>query len=124
MKVWRLPAAAPQASGKAMVNLLPLGKDEIITTILPLPEDESSWATLDVMFATNGGSAVKVAEAADDGEGVAHSTVKRWITRLDMRKDIDKSRADKFNPAQAAPWGVAASNKRAARQRTHTSKPA
>ena len=56
MKVWRLPAAAPQARGKAMVNLLPLGKDEIITTILPLPEEESSWATLDVMFATNGGT--------------------------------------------------------------------
>jgi DNA gyrase subunit A len=56
MKVWRLPLAAPQARGKAMVNLLPLGKDETITTILPLPEDEASWGKLDVMFATNYGS--------------------------------------------------------------------
>ena len=56
MKVWRLPQAAPQARGKALVNLLPLGKDEIITTILPLPEDETSWEKLDVMFATNDGS--------------------------------------------------------------------
>jgi DNA gyrase subunit A len=56
MKVWRLPQAAPQARGKAMVNLLPLDKDETITTILPLPEDEGSWAKLDVMFATNYGS--------------------------------------------------------------------
>ena len=56
MKVWRLPLAAPQARGKAMVNLLPLDKDETITTILPLPEDEASWAKLDVMFATNYGS--------------------------------------------------------------------
>jgi DNA gyrase subunit A len=56
MKVWRLPLAAPQARGKAMVNLLPLGKDETITTILPLPENEASWAKLDVMFATNYGS--------------------------------------------------------------------
>ncbi|MGK2923356.1 MAG: DNA gyrase subunit A [Methyloceanibacter sp.] len=56
MKVWRLPQAAPQARGKALINLLPLGKDEIITTILPLPEDETSWAKLDVMFATNDGS--------------------------------------------------------------------
>ncbi|BAQ17328.1 DNA gyrase subunit A [Methyloceanibacter caenitepidi] len=55
MKVWRLPAAAPQARGKALINLLPLGKDEIITTILPLPEDEASWEKLDVMFATNDG---------------------------------------------------------------------
>jgi DNA gyrase subunit A len=56
LKVWRVPAAAPQARGKAMINLFPLGKDETITTILPLPEDESSWAKLDVMFATNDGS--------------------------------------------------------------------
>ncbi len=56
MKVWRLPQAAPQARGKALVNLLPLGKDETITTILPLPEDEASWEKLDVMFATNYGS--------------------------------------------------------------------
>jgi DNA gyrase subunit A len=56
MTVWRLPVAAPQARGKALVNLLPLGKDETITTILPLPEDEASWAKLDVMFATNYGS--------------------------------------------------------------------
>jgi DNA gyrase subunit A len=56
MKVWRLPLAAPQARGKALINLLPLDKDETITTILPLPEDEASWAQLDVMFATNGGT--------------------------------------------------------------------
>jgi DNA gyrase subunit A len=56
MKVWRLPIAAPQSRGKALINLLPLAKDENITTILPLPEDEGSWAKLDVMFATNGGT--------------------------------------------------------------------
>ena len=55
MKVWRLPAAAPQARGKALINLLPLEKDESITTILPLPEDESSWESLHVMFATVSG---------------------------------------------------------------------
>jgi DNA gyrase subunit A len=56
MKVWRLPLAAPQGRGKALINLLPLDKDETITTILPLPEDEATWAKLDVMFATNGGT--------------------------------------------------------------------
>ncbi len=56
MTVWRLPVAAPQARGKALVNLLPLDKDETITTILPLPEEEASWEKLDVMFATNYGS--------------------------------------------------------------------
>jgi DNA gyrase subunit A len=56
MKVWRLPLAAPQARGKALINLLPLAEGERITTIMPLPEDEASWETLDVMFATTGGT--------------------------------------------------------------------
>jgi DNA gyrase subunit A len=54
-KVWRLPLAAPNAKGKALVNMLPLDKNERITTIMPLPEDEASWETLDVMFATASG---------------------------------------------------------------------
>ncbi len=55
-KVWRLPMAAPNARGKAMINILPLEQDERITTIMPLPEDEKSWGELDVMFATTGGN--------------------------------------------------------------------
>ncbi len=55
-KVWRLPLAAPQARGKALVNLLPLEAGERITTIMPLPEDEATWETLDVMFATTRGT--------------------------------------------------------------------
>ena len=55
-KVWRLPVAAPQARGKALVNMLPLEKGERITTIMPLPEDEESWEALELMFATSGGT--------------------------------------------------------------------
>jgi DNA gyrase subunit A len=55
-KVWRLPLAAPQARGKALINILPLDPGELITTIMPLPEDEKTWATLDVMFATTKGT--------------------------------------------------------------------
>jgi DNA gyrase subunit A len=55
-KVWRLPLAAPQARGKALVNLLPLETGERITTIMPLPEDEATWEALDVMFATTRGT--------------------------------------------------------------------
>jgi DNA gyrase subunit A len=55
-KVWRLPVAAPNARGKALINILPLEQGERITTIMPLPEDESSWGQLDVMFATTGGN--------------------------------------------------------------------
>jgi DNA gyrase subunit A len=52
LKVWRLPQGAPQARGKAFVNLLPLQAGEAISTVMPMPEDEASWATLQVMFAT------------------------------------------------------------------------
>jgi DNA gyrase subunit A len=55
-KVWRLPLAAPQARGKALINILPLEQGELITTIMPLPEDERTWGELDVMFATTRGT--------------------------------------------------------------------
>jgi DNA gyrase subunit A len=55
-KVWRLPQAAPQARGKALINILPLQQGETITTIMPLPEDEATWSTLDVMFSTTRGT--------------------------------------------------------------------
>src|ERR1700709_307070 len=55
-RVGRLPVAAPNGRGKAMINILQLEQGERITTIMPLPEDESSWAQLDVMFATTGGT--------------------------------------------------------------------
>jgi DNA gyrase subunit A len=83
-KVWRLPLSAPQARGKALVNLLPLTEGERITTIMPLPEDEAAWETLDVMFATTSGSvrrnklsdfaqvnrAGKIAMRLDEGEQI------------------------------------------------------
>ena len=56
MKVWRLPAATPQSVGKALVNLLPLAEGEVITSILPLPEDNKTWGTLELMFATRNGN--------------------------------------------------------------------
>jgi DNA gyrase subunit A len=55
-KVWRLPLAAPQARGKPLINILPIEQGELMTSILPLPEDESTWGNLDVMFATTKGT--------------------------------------------------------------------
>jgi DNA gyrase subunit A len=83
-KVWRLPLAAPNARGKALVNLLPLAPGERITTVMPLPEDEATWETLDVMFATTSGTvrrnklsdfaqvnrAGKIAMKLDEGEAI------------------------------------------------------
>jgi DNA gyrase subunit A len=57
LKVYRLPLGTPQARGRPMVNLLPLADGERISTVMPLPEDEESWADLTVMFATANGYA-------------------------------------------------------------------
>ena len=56
MKVWKLPEGGPTTRGRPMVNLLPLGPNETISTVLPLPEDEGEWGALHVMFATAKGS--------------------------------------------------------------------
>ena len=83
-KVWRLPLAAPQARGKALVNMLPLEQGERITSIMALPEDEALWEGLDVMFSTTRGTvrrnklsdftqvnrAGKIAMKLDPGEGI------------------------------------------------------
>jgi len=56
MKVWRLPEGGPATRGRPMINLLPLANGEVISTVLPLPEDENEWANLHVMFATAEGT--------------------------------------------------------------------
>jgi DNA gyrase subunit A len=56
MKVWRLPEGGPATRGRPMINLLPLAAGEVISTVLPLPEDETAWGDLHVMFATAKGS--------------------------------------------------------------------
>lgn len=55
-KVWRLPIGTPTSRGKAMINMFPLEPGERITSIMPLPEDETSWGNLDVMFSTTRGT--------------------------------------------------------------------
>ncbi|MBV6487665.1 MAG: DNA gyrase subunit A [Pseudorhodoplanes sp.] len=55
-KVWKLPMAAPQARGKALINILPLHQEERINTFMPLPEDETTWGQYDVVFATTRGT--------------------------------------------------------------------
>ena len=56
LKCYRLPEAAPQALGKAMVNLLPIEPGETINTVMPMPADQDSWDDLHIMFATASGN--------------------------------------------------------------------
>jgi len=56
LKVYKLPLGTPQARGKPMVQLLPLEPGETISTLMPLPQDESRWGSLQIMFATSKGN--------------------------------------------------------------------
>ena len=56
LKCYRLPEAAPQSLGKAMVNLLPIETGETINTVMPMPDDAQSWDDLHIMFATAAGN--------------------------------------------------------------------
>ena len=85
LKVWRLPVGNPQARGKALINLLPFAQDERITTIMPMPEDETTWGSYQLMFATTSGGvrrnelsdfesinrAGKIAMKLDEGDHIA-----------------------------------------------------
>jgi DNA gyrase subunit A len=63
-KVWRLPEGGPNTRGRPMVNLLPLAEGETISTVLPLPEDETEWGGLHIMFATAHGTVRRNSMAA------------------------------------------------------------
>jgi len=56
MKVWKLPEGSAATRGRPMINLLPLAEGEVISTVLPLPENEDEWSALHVMFATAKGN--------------------------------------------------------------------
>jgi DNA gyrase subunit A len=55
-KVWRLPEGGPTGKGRALVNLLPELGGDTITTVLPLPQDETLWDSLHLVFATASGT--------------------------------------------------------------------
>src|SRR6185312_5795944 len=55
-KVWRLPEGGPNGKGQALVNLLPELGGDTITTVLPLPQDETLWDSLHLVFATASGN--------------------------------------------------------------------
>lgn len=57
LKVYRLPQGAANTRGKALVNIFPLADGETITTFMPLPEDETTWDSMNIFFSTAKGNA-------------------------------------------------------------------
>ena len=85
LKVWKLPQGGAATRGRSFNQLIPsLDKEEKITSIMALPENEDEWGSLDIMFATKSGGVRrnslsdftkinrngKIAMKPDEGDGI------------------------------------------------------
>ena len=52
LKAWKISHGSASSKGKTLFNLLPLKSHHSISSIMPLPENESEWKKLYVIFAT------------------------------------------------------------------------
>ena len=55
LKAWKIPEGSNQSKGKALQNIFPLKEGHMITSIMPLPSDEATWAKMKIIFATANG---------------------------------------------------------------------
>ncbi len=56
IKAHKIPEGTAASKGKSIFNILPLKSHHSISSIMPLPEDESEWKNLMVIFATAKGN--------------------------------------------------------------------
>ena len=56
LKTYKLPLGGNNSKGRAIVNLLPLDKEEKITTVLPLSSNKEEWINKNIIFATKMGN--------------------------------------------------------------------
>ena len=56
IKAHKIPEGSAASKGKSIFNILPLKSHHSISSIMPLPEDESEWKNLMVVFATAKGN--------------------------------------------------------------------
>ena len=55
IKAHKIPEGTATSKGKSIFNILPLKSHHAISSIMPLPEDESEWKKLMIIFATSKG---------------------------------------------------------------------
>nr|WP_137176870.1 DNA gyrase subunit A [Roseomonas sp. AR75] len=55
-KVWQLPEGGATGRGRSLRQVLQLQAEESVTAVLPLPQDETLWENLHLVFATAGGN--------------------------------------------------------------------
>ena len=59
IKAHKIPEGTAASKGKSIFNILPLKSHHSISSIMPLPEDETEWKNLMVVFATSKGNVRK-----------------------------------------------------------------
>ena len=59
IKAWKIPEGSASSKGKSLFNILPLKSHQSISSIMPLPEEESLWKNLLVVFVTANGNVRK-----------------------------------------------------------------
>merc|ERR1711991_116673 len=56
IKAHKIPEGSAASKGKSIFNILPLKSHHSISSIMPLPEDESEWKNMKIIFATAKGN--------------------------------------------------------------------
>jgi len=59
IKAYKIPVGTAVSKGKSIFNLLPLKSHHSISSIMPLPEDESEWKRMLIVFVTSNGNVRK-----------------------------------------------------------------
>jgi DNA gyrase subunit A len=52
IKTWKIPEGSNQSKGKSLHNLFPLDNQSYLSSIMPLPENEDEWSSLNIVFIT------------------------------------------------------------------------
>ncbi len=59
IKAWKIPEGSSSSKGKSLFNILPLKSHQAISSIMPMPEDETDLKNYQIIFATAQGKVRK-----------------------------------------------------------------
>ena len=59
VKAWKIPEGSSISKGKSLFNILPLKSHQAISSIMPMPEDETESKSYQIIFATSQGKVRK-----------------------------------------------------------------
>jgi DNA gyrase subunit A len=59
VKAWKIPEGSSSSKGKSLFNILPLKNHQSISSIMPMPEDETDSKNYQIIFATANGKVRK-----------------------------------------------------------------